>query len=83
MTEPDVLSRDIAALKEMQRHAWWELTSPGLTLFDRREIRNRIRQSDVELRGHLAMMTERLRIRPRPEEGDDERPANLNFRILL
>jgi len=82
MTEPDVLSRDIAALKEMQRHAWWELTSPGLTLFDRREIRNRIRQSELDLRDYLTMRTERLRFRPRPAELAGDSLASINFRLL-
>ena len=36
MTEPDVLSRDIDALKALQRDAWRELASPSLTMFDRR-----------------------------------------------
>src|ERR1700732_3495065 len=58
MTEPDVLSRDIDALKDQQRDACRELASPSLTVFDRREIRNRIRQSETELRTYLIMMSE-------------------------
>ncbi len=82
MTEPDVLSRDINALKALQRDAWQELASPSLTTFDRREIRNRIRQSEIELRGNLQMMSERLRFRPRPVEIVDNGLAKLNFRLL-
>jgi hypothetical protein len=82
MTEPDVLSRDIDALKALQRDAWRELASPSLTTFDRREIRNRIRHSEVELRAHLNMMSERLRFRPRPAEVVGNSLAKLNFRIL-
>jgi hypothetical protein len=82
MTEPDVLSRDIDSLKALQRNAWRELASPSLTIFDRREIRNRIRQSEVELRDNLQMMSERLRFRPRPVEVSVDSLANLSFRFL-
>lgn len=82
MTEPDVLSRDIDALKALQRDAWRELASPSLTTFDRREIRNRIRQSEIELRGNLQMMSERLRFRPRPVEIVEDSFAKLEFRLL-
>jgi hypothetical protein len=82
MTEPDVLSRDIDALKALQRDAWRELASPSLTMFDRREIRNRIRQSETELRNNLKMMSERLRYRPRPMEVVGDILPRLDFRFL-
>ena len=82
MTEPDVLSRDIDALKAMQRDGWRELASPALTMFDRREIRNRIRQSEIELRNYLKMMSERLRFRPRPVEVVGDSVPKLDFRFL-
>jgi hypothetical protein len=82
MTEPDVLGRDIDALKALQRDAWRELASPSLTTFERREIRNRIRQSEVELRENLNTMSEHLRFRPRPVEVIEDSLAKLNFRLL-
>ena len=82
MTEPDVLSRDIDALKALQRDAWRQLASPSLTMFDRREIRNRIRQSETELRNNLKMMSERLRYRPRPVEVAGDSLPKLDFRFL-
>jgi hypothetical protein len=82
MTEPDALVRDIHAHKALQREAWRELASSALTTFDRREIRNRIRQSEAELRISLQLMSERLRYRPRPAEEVADSLANLNFRIL-
>jgi hypothetical protein len=82
MTEPDVLSRDIDSLKALQRNAWRELASPSLTVFDRREVRNRIRQSEAALRDNLQMMAERLRFRPRPVEVSVDSLANLSFRFL-
>ena len=82
MTEPDVLSGEIGALMALQRYAWRELASPELTQFDRREIRNRIRQSEVDLRGFLHMRTERLRFAPRPVEDPVDSLATINFRLF-
>ena len=62
------MTSEINALKALQRDAWRELASPSLTIFDRREIRSRVRQSEPELRTYLKMMSERLRFRPRPVE---------------
>jgi hypothetical protein len=82
--EPDILSRDIDALMAEQREDWRELARPTLTTFDRREIRNRIRQGEVELRDHLKIRTDRLRFRPRPilAEAAVDSLANINFRLL-
>jgi hypothetical protein len=82
MTEPDILDRNIQALKELQRAAWQHLTDPLLTTFERREIRNQIKQSDGELRHYLGMMSERVRFRARPAEDVGDSLANLKFRIL-
>jgi hypothetical protein len=82
MTEPDVLSRDIDALMTEQRDAWRELARPTLTTFDRREIRNRIRQGEVELRDRLTMRTERFRFRPQLVEAGNDSLANLHFRLF-
>ena len=82
MTEPDVLSRDIDALMAEQRTAWRELASPALTTFDRREIRNRIKQGETVLRDYLKMRTERFRFRPQPVEASVDSLANINFRLL-
>jgi hypothetical protein len=82
MTEPGDLTSEINALKALQRDAWRELASPSLTIFDRREIRNRVRQSESELRTYLKMMSERLRFRPRPVEEVGDSLANIDFRLL-
>jgi hypothetical protein len=82
MTEPDVLSRDIDAMMAEQRDAWRELASPTLTTFDRREIRNRIRQSEVELRDCLKVRTDRLRFQPRPLDAGMDSLATINFRLF-
>ena len=83
MTDPDTLSRDIHALKELQRVAWSQLASPSLTMFDRCEIRNRIRQSEAELRTFLAMMSEYVNS-PRslaPETARRVRKPNLRLLV--
>ena len=82
MIETDVLSNEITALLAQQREAWRELASPELTQFDRRELRNRIRQSEVELRDFLRMRTERLRFRPRAAEPPVDSLANIAFRLF-
>jgi len=78
----DVLSRDIDALMAEQREAWCELARPTLTTFDRREIRNRIRQGETVLRDYLKTRTERFRFRPQPVEASVDSLANINFRLL-
>jgi F420-0:gamma-glutamyl ligase-like protein len=82
MTEPDVLNRKIHELKEWQRVAWQRVADPLLTAFERREIRNHIRECDEELRQYLAMMSERLRFRARTVEDAGNNLAKLNFRLL-
>ena len=82
MIELDVLSYEIDALMTEQRNAWLELASPALTAFDRREIRNRIRQGQVELREHLKVRTDRLRFRPRVVEPPADSLANIEFRLF-
>lgn len=82
MIELDVLSQQIDTLKAEQRAAWSELAIPTLTAFDRREIRNRIRQGEVELRDHLKLRTERLRFEPRLVEPPSDSIATINFRLF-
>ena len=82
MIELDVLSRQIDGLMAEQRDAWRELAIPTLTAFDRREIRNRIRQGEIELRDHLRVRTERLSVAPRPVEPPSDSLANFNFRLF-
>jgi hypothetical protein len=83
MSEADILTRNIHALKELQRAAWRNLADPALTIFERREIRNEIKQSDAELRSYLEMMSDRSRFRERPvESGAADGFGKLEFRLL-
>jgi hypothetical protein len=83
MSEADILSRNIHALKELQRVAWRNLADPALTIFERREIRNEIKQSDAELRSYLEMMSDRSRFRERPvDSGVADGFGEFEFRLL-
>jgi hypothetical protein len=82
MIELDVLSYEIDSLMAEQRDAWQELASPTLTAFDRRELRNRIRQGQAALREHLKVRTDCLRFRPRVIEPPADNLANLEFRLF-
>ena len=53
MTKLEGLDRDISGLKELLRVAWKHLANPLLTPFERREVRNQIKQCSAELRGYL------------------------------
>jgi hypothetical protein len=83
MSEADVLSRNIHALKELQRIAWRNLADPALTTFERRELRNEIKQSEAELRAYLGMVSDRSRFRERPVEADvADGFGKFEFRLL-
>jgi hypothetical protein len=82
MSEPDILSRKVDELKEWQRVAWRRVADPMVTVFERREIRNHIKESDGELGDYLGMMSERLRLRARTVEDVGNSLAKINFRLL-
>lgn len=82
MIETDVLSNEITLLMTQQRDAWRELASPTLTQFDRRELRNRVKQSEVELRDCLRIRGEQLRFRPRPADEPADSLASIAFRLF-
>ena len=82
MIELDVLSYEIDSRMAEQQAAWRELASPTLTAFDRREIRNRIKQGEVELREHLKVRTDYLRFRRRVVEPPAGTLANFEFRLF-
>jgi len=78
MTPSDNLDQRIHALQQWQRAAWRQLAEPLLTTFERREIRNQIKLSNIELRHYLELMSQ---CTPRvPIEDVGNSLANLNFR---
>jgi len=82
MTELDILSRKIHELRDWQTAAWRQVADPVLTVFERREIRNHIKESDGELRRYLAMMSDWLRLQARAVEKAGDSFAKLEFRLL-
>jgi hypothetical protein len=82
MTEPDILSRKVIELKEWQRVAWRRVADPLVTDFERREIRNHIKESDDALRYYLGMMSERLRRQAHTVDPGDN-SSKIQFRLLL
>jgi hypothetical protein len=83
MAEPDVLNRKIYELKEWQTVAWRRVADPFVTEYERREIRNHIKESNGELRHCLRMMDERLRFQTRiAKDGGGSDLAKPEFRIL-
>ena len=79
MSDAEALAHEIEALTAIQKEAWRELAGRSLTAFDRREIRNRIRQAEIDLRHFIDIRTERL---PRPAEPVRNSLAKLEFRFF-
>jgi hypothetical protein len=82
MTEPDILSRKIRELMDWQALAWRRVADPLTTAFERREIRNHIKESDGELRGYLAMMSDRLRFQARAVQDIGDSLVKMSFRLF-
>ena len=54
MTEPEI-QQHIATLQRWLAGAWRRLGDPALTPFDKRELRNQMKQADHALRQYLAL----------------------------
>jgi hypothetical protein len=82
MTEPDVLTIKIRELQDWQSVAWRRIADPSITLYERREVRNHLKEAESELRRCLDMMAERVRFRQRSVEHLGDSLANLKFKLL-
>jgi len=82
MTEPDPLSLKISDLKQWQRVAWHRIADPTTTTFERREIRNHIKESDGELRRCLVMMSDRLRFEASKVKDVGDHFVDLKLRLF-
>ena len=58
MNQPEVLDSDIRALQQWLRAAWQQLGDPSITAFNRRELRNQMKQCSADLRARLQMAAE-------------------------
>ena len=57
MTEPEIL-KHIGTLQGWLEAAWRRLGDPALTTFERRELRNNMKQADLALRRYLVLVSE-------------------------
>jgi hypothetical protein len=57
MSEPEIQNQ-IATLQRWLAAAWRRLGDPALTPFDKRELRNQMKQADLALRQCLALASE-------------------------
>jgi len=57
MSEPEILE-NISTLQRWLAAAWRRLGDPALTTFEKRELRNQMKQADSALRKCLAVATE-------------------------
>ena len=57
MTEPEIQNH-IATLQRWLAGAWRRLGDPALTLFDKRELRNQMKQAEAALRRCLTLSVE-------------------------
>jgi len=69
MNQPEIFDRDIRALQEWLRSAWRQLGDHSLTTFDRRELRNQMKQCSADLKAYL----ERLEAQQAPPARDPNR----------
>jgi hypothetical protein len=53
MNQPELLDSDIRALQQLLGAVWKQLADPSLTPFERRELRNQMKQYSADLRAQL------------------------------
>jgi hypothetical protein len=82
MTEPDVLTSKIRGLQDWQTVAWRRIADPSITVYERREVRNHLKEAEAELRRCLDMMAERVRFRRSSIEDIGDSLATLRFKLL-
>lgn len=63
----ETLEEDVLALSGWIRGAWRYLADPSLTSFDRREIRNYMKDAEIALHSGLKKISERARARREAE----------------
>ena len=81
MSEPEIQNQ-IATLQRWLAAAWRRLGDPALTAFDKRELRNQMKQADLALRQCLALASE-LKSAQRTKAAADARPfAKPGLRFL-
>jgi hypothetical protein len=75
------LDHDVCALKDWLREAWRRISDPSMTAFDRRELRNYMKEAEVALHVGFARRAA-AEERRREEEKATSIDRRLEFRIL-
>jgi hypothetical protein len=81
LTMASTLDEDVRDLKKWIRGAWRHLADPTLTSFDRREIRNYLKEAEMALAAGLKRIADREQSRREPESAGIAR-KRLDFRII-
>lgn len=79
MTE--AFDQDLQALKDWLRKAWCSLSEDSLVPFERRELRNYMREAEIALSTGLKRVERRERLRREAERAVTVR-RQLDFRII-
>ncbi len=78
----DALDQDVHALKEWLRRAWRYLAEPKLSRFERRELRNYMKEAEAALRAGLGKLSARDRARLESIKAIPPRFQRPDLRIL-
>ena len=81
MTEPEIRNH-IATLQRWLVGAWRRLGDPSLTVFDKRELRNQMKQADLALRQCLALLSEQKTVQKTKARSDGRTFAKPDLRFL-
>jgi hypothetical protein len=77
----DTLDHDVHALKDWLRRAWRYLADPSMTRFERRELRNYMREAEAAIRAGQHQLTNRDKARRAIYENYSSRQFP-DFRVL-
>ena len=77
----DAFDQDLQALKQWLRKAWRTLSDESLVPFERRELRNYMREVELALSTGLKRVERRERLRREAERAAPVR-RHLDFRII-
>ena len=81
MTEPEI-QQHIATLQRWLARAWRRLGDPAMTPFDKRELRNQMKQTDLALRQCLALLSEQKSAQRTQARADGRTFAKPELRFL-
>ena len=81
MGEPEIQNQ-IATLQRWLAAAWRRLGDPALTPFDKRELRNQMKQAELALRQCLALASELKSAQPTKGKADARAFAKPGLRFL-